>query len=567
MQSIAGVKLRDMPLSPVPPHTTGDYAVALFAYAKAAQMPPQRLADAVGEYLTNKHPTLVAEYCADSGFLNMRLTADFWTAYCAQWHRTAKGTAPEDVLPKEARKRILLEYCSPNTNKPLHLGHLRNLFIGDALARMLRSVGHQVHTACLLNDRGIPICQSMVAYQQEGRKRTPADSNKKGDHFVGDYYVRYHQLVDAQPDLAEQVTALLQRWEQKDPEVRALWARLNEWVADGFDATYARIGIAFDHIYKESDTYLLGKQMVQSGLSKGLFYKDKEGAVWVDLTQHGLDQKVLLRSDGTSVYITQDLGTHLQKIQDTKADISLYVVGNEQLYHFKVLFSLLATLGESTTNLHIAYGMVSLPSGRMKSRQGQVVDADDLLDEMERLAEQKTQEAGKLADIPQPERPQLYQRLGIGALKYYLLRVAARKAIAFDPDSSIDFEGMTATFIQYTYVRIRSLLRKAEAQRVATQWDVAGYTGDWSAGERVLLRHLADARGRLHKAAAAYDPSLWAMYLYELARAYNHYYATQRILTSDAPTQAPRRLMLSQRVAVRLQSGMALLGIEMPDRM
>lgn len=568
---------------------TGHFTVIVFPFLRHKLGKPEAVGARLGEYLQANDPA-VKEFNVVKGFLNIRFSASF-----LRQQLFAMATAGEAFFSSELGKgkTSMVEYSSPNTNKPLHLGHLRNNFLGYAISQLLEGCGYRVVKANLLNDRGIHICQSMLAYQQFGNGETPQEVDAKGDHLVGDYYVefgqRYRKQVNelmeagATEETARKDAPLMQaaaemhrKWEQGDPEVRALWEKMNSWVIDGFNATYNKIGVAFDKYYFESDTYLLGKQIVAEGLEKGVFYKEEDGSVWVDLQDYNLDKKLLLRSDGTSVYITQDLGTAQLKFDDYPLDESLYVIGNEQDHHMKVLRATLDKLGRPWANaiLHISYGMVELPTGKMKTREGTVVDADELVAEMERIAAEQTAEKGLTEGFSEQELTSLYETLALGALKYYLLKVDPVKSILFNPEESISFEGHTGVYIQYNHARICAVLRLAEEQGL---WHPEAplqegqlppqAAEDLADSETEVLLLLSQCNEFLEKAAAEYNPAHLANYVYELTRAFSKFYAEVKILTqADDPNLVPR-LTLLRTLRDALAKGMGYLGIAVPQRM
>lgn len=565
---------QELLLRPTPKEFSGQLSCILFPLAKKIAHPLPQLGKTIGEALLAEQ-ALVAGYELVQGFLNLQLQDAAWIKAAAQLRDHLSAAPPQ--------RRILIEYSSPNTNKPLHLGHMRNNFLGDSLARILEALGHKTYRVNLVNDRGIHICKSMVAYLRDGGTKQPSHSCK-GDHWVGSYYVRFEQLFQqeiaelqqqglsptaaaAASPIMQEAQQMLLAWEQEDKEVRRCWKQLNNWVYEGFDATYTRLGICFDHTYYESDTYLLGKDLVEEGLQRGLFYRKSDEAVAVDLEKEGLGEKILLRADGTSVYITQDLGTAELKYKDYPFDTSLYVVGDEQNYHFKVLFAVLKCLGRGYASdlRHISYGMVDLPSGKMKSREGTVVDADTLLDELEQMAAEKTKLLGKTEALSEIEQKQLHQALALGAIKYFLLKVQPSKRILFDPDASLDVHAVTGTFVQYTHARISALLRRAQTEGIAP---AAGlFPEQLTAEEQALIAELLRYGEQVQAAAAAYDPSILAQYLYELARRYNRWYETHPIFKSAEASLRPWRLWLCARSQWRLEHGLSLLGIHAPIRM
>ncbi|MEL6606703.1 MAG: arginine--tRNA ligase [Bacteroidota bacterium] len=574
------VSPQELSLQPTHKQFEGSHTFVTFPWAKRCQQKPEEIAQQLGDWL-QAHSSLVAHFNVFKGFLNVTLTDQVWVDQLIVMKRD-----PHFGLIPSNGKKVVIEFASPNTNKPLHLGHLRTIFLGDTMAEILKSVGHEVYRINLVNDRGIHICKSMVAYQQFSRGETPATSDTKGDHLVGYYYVKFDQVYKEQvaalteqlgdreqakkeAPILQEAQKMLQKWEWGDKEVWALWAKMNSWVYEGFEATYRQLGITFDKTYYESQTYLLGKKVVEEGLKRNIFYQKEDGSVWADLTEQKLDQKLLLRADGTSVYITQDLGVADLRYEDYHFDQSIYVVGNEQDYHFEVLFKVMQQLGRSyaTSMHHLSYGMVDLPSGKMKSREGTVVDADELIEDMINTAAKHTQELGKIDGFTEDEAQQLYRMLGLGALRYFLLRVEAKKRILFDPKASIDFQGHTGPFIQYTHARISAILRNAQQAGV----EIEGIELDTSSAlqplERALIVLLAKFPQRLREAAKTYSPAVIAQYAFDLAKTYNRLYAELSILREENMALKTRRLYLSATVAQLLRRSMGLLGIDLPTRM
>lgn len=556
----------------------GNFTLTTFNIAKDLGKKPDEIADIIGNWL-KKEIKEVSNYNVVKGFLNISLSDIYW-------QENLKSAINNDFnsFEKESSsgKTILLEYSSPNTNKPLHLGHIRNILLGWSVSEILKANGHKVVKVNLINDRGIHICKSMIAWLKFGKGETPETNNIKGDHLVGKYYVAYDKAYKAEvteliskgiskeqaekeaPILLE-AQAMLQKWEKNEPEVIELWKKMNAWVYNGFDATYEKLGVNFDKLYYESNTYLLGKDVVQEGLNKGVFYKKENGSVCIDLTNDGLDEKVVLRSDGTSVYITQDIGTAIQRFNEYP-DLSqaIYTVGNEQDYHFKVLFKILEKLGYSWAKecYHLSYGMVELPEGKMKSREGTVVDADDLINEMIETAKNTTNELGKVDGFNQTELQHLYHTIGMGALKYFILKVDPKKKMLFDPKESIDFNGHTGPFIQYTYARIQSILRKVDNK-------VTELSNDFTLEpvERDLSQLLFEFQNVIKESGATYNPGLVANYVYELAKTFNRFYHDLSVLKETHEEKRNFRVMLTELTGKNIKNAMKLLGIEVPDKM
>ena len=556
----------------------GDYTLVLFPLLKLIKAKPEQIGEVLGSYLT-KHVAEVTAYNVVKGFLNLSIADSYFLSFFGEIAAQDRyGTTP---VTSES-PAMIVEYSSPNTNKPLHLGHIRNNLLGFAMAKILEGTGKRVYKTQIINDRGIHICKSMVAWQRFGKGETPGSTGMKGDKLVGKYYVLFDkaykeeiaqliaegkskEVAEREAPIFLEAQQMLRLWEQGDADTLALWKQMNQWVYDGFEVTYRNLGVSFDRNYYESETYLLGKDIVQRGLEQGVFYRKEDGSVWIDLTADGLDEKLVLRSDGTSVYITQDFGTAIKRIEEDfpKVEGMIYTVGNEQDYHFKVLFLILQKLGFAwAKNLyHLSYGMVELPNGKMKSREGTVVDADDLMEEMVQVAEELSQELGKLDGYTQQQKQQLYRVIGLGALKYYILKVDPKKKIAFNPQESIDFQGNTGPFIQYTYARIQSILRKAgELPALPT-------TGELHAKERELIKQLSLFASVVQQAADTYSPALIANYVYELVKEFNSFYQNVSILGEEDPVKRALRIHLSRKVGEVIATGFDLLGIEVPERM
>ena len=562
----------------------GQLTVVVFPFLRASKKSPEQTGQELGQYLKENLSEVVANFNVVKGFLNLVISSQSWLELLQAINADEQFGF---VSATEDSPLVMIEYSSPNTNKPLHLGHVRNNLLGSSLARIVAANGNKVVKTNIVNDRGIHICKSMLAWLKYGNGETPESSGKKGDHLIGDYYVAFDQhyrqevkeLVAQGMDeeqakqeapLIKEAHEMLVKWEQNDPEVRALWKKMNEWVYAGFDETYKMMGVSFDKIYYESDTYLEGKEKVMEGLEKGIFYRREDGSVWADLTKDGLDEKLLLRSDGTSVYMTQDIGTAKLRFQDFPIDKMIYVVGNEQNYHFQVLSILLDKLGFKWGKdlVHFSYGMVELPSGKMKSREGTVVDADDLIAKMIEDAYQVSKEMGKNEDIPEEEAREIARKVGLGALKYFILKVDARKNMLFNPAESIDFNGNTGPFIQYTYARISSILRKAkEAGIDLSVLNTLSNQITLSEKEITLIQKLNSFEAAVRQAGQDYSPSGIANYCYELTKEYNQFYHDFSILREEDEQKKQFRLMLSKCVAKVLNEGMGLLGIEMPERM
>ena len=561
----------------------GELTLVVFPLLKTSKKSPEATAQDMGEYLTRQCPELISKFNVVKGFLNLSIATEQWINLLEEIEHAPKfGFLPvTDESPL-----VMIEYSSPNTNKPLHLGHVRNNLLGWALAQVMEANGNKVVKTNIVNDRGIHICKSMLAWLKYGNGETPETSGKKGDHLIGDYYVAFdkhyreevkqlmaqgmsEEQAKQEAPLIKEAHEMLVRWEQNDPEVRGLWKTMNDWVYAGFDETYKALGVGFDKIYYESDTYLEGRDKVEEGVEKGFFYRREDGSVWADLTKEGLDEKLLLRSDGTSVYMTQDIGTAKLRFQDFPIDKMIYVVGNEQNYHFQVLSILLDKLGFKWGKdlVHFSYGMVELPNGKMKSREGTVVDADDLvatmIDDARQMSEDKIK---KLEGITEEETQEIARIVGMGALKYFILKVDARKNMLFDPEESIDFNGNTGPFIQYTYARIRSILRKAGEQGISIPEALPTST-ELSKKEISLIQHLNGFTSALRQAGQDYNPASIANYCYELVKEYNQFYHDFSVLREEDANKQIVRLALSSAVAKVVKNGMSLLGIEVPERM
>ncbi len=567
------IKSEQVLVNATKPEIEGDYTIVLFAFVKQLGKSPDELGNALGEAVMAKMPGTITAFNIVKGFLNFTISDQFWLDYI-QATDTNKL-----VTPTTDPKKIMVEYSSPNTNKPLHLGHLRNNFLGWSIAEILKLQGNNVVKTCIVNDRGIHICKSMIAWQLFANGATPETTNMKGDHFVGAYYVKYNDAYKAEietliiggmsKEIAEQeapiqkaAQAMLLKWEQGDAETMALWKRMNEWVYAGFDVTYKKIGSDFFKTYYESNTYLLGKDLVDQGLSKKVFYQKEDSSVWIDLTSEGLDEKIVRRKDGTSVYITQDIGLAELKQKEFNTDASIYVVGDEQNYHFKVLKLICQKLQLPASDgiYHLSYGMVELPTGKMKSREGTVVDADDLVDGMIQIAKEKTESLGKVDDFSAAQLEKLYDTIGLGALKFFLLRVDPKKKMIFNPEESIDFHGFTGPFIQYTHARIKSILRK-------TGSTVKQVSSSLLSLEKALAMQLANFSAEVNEAAEALDPSKLAIYAFNLAKLFNSFYAELSIANAESEDKKNLRIQLGILTAATLKQAMQVLGIEVPEQM
>ena len=556
----------DLPLSMMQVGVTrkdfeGDYTLVVFPLLKTSHKSPVDTGNAIGGWLVENCPEISA-FNAVQGFLNLSLSNVYWRETLDAVH--SDGTFGQ--LPSTGR-RIMVEFSSPNTNKPLHLGHVRNNLLGASISNLLKAAGNEVIKTTLVNDRGVHICKSMYAWQERFDGATPESTGKKGDHLVGDCYVEYAKMEKEDPSVIDKVHEMLVKWEEGDPEVRKLWEMMNGWVFDGFEQTYKSLGISFDKTYYEHDTYLLGKEIVQRGLQMGVFVKDPDGSVWCDLTADGLDRNLVLRSDGTSVYITQDMGTAERRFSEYSLDSHIYVVGDEQIYHFQVLKLILKKLGYEWADqiYHLSYGMVELPEGKMKSREGTVVDADDLIQKMYDEAKATSEESSKLDSLSDEEKDKLYGIIGLGALKYFILKVDPRKKMLFNPKESIDFNGNTGPFIQYTHARICSILRKAAERGI----ELGGVPAEveLSPKEIRLVKILSAYPQKVQEAADSFSPAVLANFSYELAKEFNQYYHDTPILKEENREVLVMRLSLIDTLASVLRKAMAILGIELPDRM
>ena len=580
--ALYGVTLEMVEIQQTRKEFEGDYTLVLFPLLKHIKANPHEIGEKLGDYLSShalwEGQPIVSGYNVVKGFLNLSICENYFLHFLHQ-------IAPEKDYGKKPITKdspaVIVEYSSPNTNKPLHLGHIRNNLLGFSIAKIIEATGKKVYKTQIINDRGIHICKSMIAWQLFGKGETPESTREKGDKLVGKYYVLFDKAykeeiaglisegktkeeAEREAPIFLKAQEMLRLWEQGDPETLALWRQMNQWVYDGFEVTYHNLGVSFDRNYYESETYLLGKDIVQRGLDKGVFYRKEDGSVWIDLTSEGLDEKLVLRSDGTSVYITQDLGTATKRIEEDfpKVEGMIYTVGNEQDYHFKVLFLILQKLGYTwAKNLyHLSYGMVELPNGKMKSREGTVVDADDLMEEMVQVAEELSQELGKLEGYSDQQKEQLYRVIGLGALKYYILKVDPKKKIAFNPQESIDFQGNTGPFIQYTYARIQSILRRAETCQLPKSVSL-------HPKEKELIKLLSLFPEVVQNAADTYSPALIANYVYDLVKEFNSFYQNVSILGEEDTDKRSLRVHLSRKVGEVIAIGFDLLGIEVPERM
>ena len=561
------------------PEFEGDYAIVLFAIVKQLKVTPDELGNTLGNVLKEQYPHLIASFNIVKGFLNVTITDSYWVAFLHQ-----SSVLTNYGIASYNNNRVMVEYSSPNTNKPLHLGHLRNNFLGYSIAEILKANGNEVFKTCIVNDRGVHICKSMIAWQLFANGATPQSTNIKGDHFVGDYYVQFNnayklevdtliaqgvakEVAEKEAPIMKATQQLLLDWEAGKPDVIELWKIMNSWVYEGFEKTYQTIGSNFNKIYYESETYLLGKDLVDKGLQQNVFYKKDDGSVWIDLTKDGLDEKLVQRRDGTSVYITQDIGLAEQRFKEFKATESIYVIGDEQNYHMKVLKLICEQLQLPGANgiHHLSYGMVELPTGKMKSREGTVVDADDLVEAMLQIAQQKTEELGKVKDFTTTELNELYHMIGLGALKFFLLRVDPKKKMIFNPEESIDFHGFTGPFVQYTHARIKSILRKNEITDEAI--NINTITETLLPLEKQLLLQLELFPSVVQEAAVMHDPSKVAIYVFNVAQIFNSFYAQHSITNAESETQKQLRLKMAVLSAHVIKTSMRLLGIQVPERM
>lgn len=570
---------KDFQINQTKPEFEGDYTIVLFALTKQLKKTPELIGNELGDYLTKNYTSIFISYNIIKGFLNLVISDNYWLGFIEEQYKN-----PNYGKASKKDNRVMIEYSSPNTNKPLHLGHLRNNFLGWSTAAILQANGNEVVKTCIVNDRGIHICKSMIAWQLFANGATPESTGIKGDHFVGNYYVKFNDIykeqigaltqsginkeeAEKEAPVMKAAQQMLIDWEAGKPEVIALWKMMNEWVYKGFDETYQRIGSDFDKIYYESNTYLLGKSLVEKGLEKNVFYKKEDGSVWINLTADGLDEKVVQRKDGTAVYITQDIGLAEQKQKEFKLNESIYVVGDEQNYHFKVLKLICQKLQlPSADNIyHLSYGMVELPSGKMKSREGTVVDADDLVDEMIAIAKQKTEELGKVKDFTETELQDLYEIIGLGALKFFLLRVDPKKKMIFNPEESIDFHGFTGPFVQYTYARIKSIIRKLDSLVLPAEDRIN--TSNLLLLEKKLAIILEQFSTVLEESSSEHDPSKLAIYVFNLAQIFNSFYTQHSIANAETEDKKVLRLKMAILTAQVIKTGMELLGIRVPERM
>jgi len=574
-------KEADLTINSTKPEFEGDYTLVLFSFIKQLKKSPETLGKEIGENLIKSNPDIFKSFNVIKGFLNLTIADNYWINFLQSNFSNSKfGNKPANG------KKVMVEYSSPNTNKPLHLGHLRNIFLGWSVAEILKTCGYEVIKSCIVNDRGIHICKSMIAWQLFANGATPESTGIKGDHFVGDYYVKFNEEYTKQvkeflakgmseetagkeAPLMKAAQQMLLDWENGKPEVIDLWKKMNNWVYEGFAVTYKRIGADFNIIYYESDTYLLGKKSVEEGLSKGMFVKKEDGSVWADLTAEGMDEKLVLRKDGTSVYITQDLGLAQQKYEQYHYDQSIHVIGDEQNYHMKVLKFILKKMNKPYADgvYHLSYGMVDLPTGKMKSREGTVVDADDIIDEMIAIATKHTEELGKVKDFNEHELHELYRIIGLGALKFFLLRVDPKKRMVFNPEESVDFHGFTGPFVQYTYARIKSILRKESVVNRQSTIGNKFNTDSLLKLEKELIVLLEQYPTIIQQACDEHNPSVIAVYIFNLAKSFNTFYAEHSVIKAETEEKKQLRLQLSEMIAHVIDSAMSLLGIKVPERM
>jgi arginyl-tRNA synthetase len=578
LQNISGHEFKesDLTINSTKPEFEGDYTVVLFSFIKQLKKSPEQLGTELGDELLKNDPSFFKAYNVIKGFLNLTIDDSYWLEVLQSGYSNKQYG-----LSAANGQKVMVEYSSPNTNKPLHLGHLRNNFLGWSVAEILKAKGYEIIKSCIVNDRGIHICKSMIAWQLFANGATPESTHTKGDHFVGEYYVKFNdeykrqveelvaggmtkELAEKEAPIMKGTQQMLLDWEEGKPDVIALWKKMNSWVYAGFDVTYKRIGSDFQKMYYESETYLPGKKFVEDGLKSGVFFKKEDGSTWIDLTDEGLDEKLVLRKDGTSVYITQDLGLAQQKYEEFKYDQSIYVIADEQNYHMKVLKLILKKLGKPYADgiYHLSYGMVELPTGRMKSREGTVVDADDMVEEMVNVARNKTEELGKVKDFTEAELKELYDTIALGALKFFLLRVDPKKKMIFNPEESIDFHGFTGPFVQYTHARIKSILRKQKA-----------IDGPQTIGqgllklEKDLVVSLEQYPVIIEQAATEHNPSLLAIYAFNLAKSFNTFYTEHSVMNAETEEKKQLRLQIAEMTANVIASAMSLLGIRVPERM
>ena len=575
------VKNEDIQIQSTSNEYDGYFTILLFSFSKKFNEDPGMIGKKIGNYFI-EHEDFIEDFNVEKGFLNIDINK-------LSWLKLFYNISSDDNwgFKKDLGKELMVEFSSPNTNKPLHLGHLRNIFLGDSISRILKAVGYKVHNVQIINDRGIHICKSMIAWIKFGKGDSPEKSGMKGDHFVGKYYVLFQKELNRQiqkqikkgkteeeaeknAEIFLEAKDLLIKWENRDPEVRKLWKLMNNWVYDGFDKTYNTLGVNFDKIYYESETYLYGKKEVEKGLNKNIFFQKEDNSIWVDLNKYGLDNKLLVRSDGTSVYITQDIGTAILRFRDfPKIEKQIYTVGNEQEYHFKVLFKILEIQGFDWAKecFHLSYGMIDLPSGKMKSREGTVVDADKLLKEMVHISEKRTKELGKINDFNKDEQKLLFEKIALSAVKYFLLKIDPKKSMLFDPDESIDFQGNTGPFIQYTYARIISILERSKNIGIKDDFDINVNLKDINEFEKKIIYLLSVFPDKISIAASEYSPSIIANYIYDLSKAYNRFYQEISIFKEEDSETIIFRISLSRTVSKVILNGMKLLGINMTNKM